>query len=172
MFKPWFDHQRESYESDTLQLDHLHLQRHMGVNNLPRVTTQQCAGRSRTCDLSIKSNAIPVRKTVPNTWSTVYTRHRICFFQLPSIVRVWIVMAVLVDDNLRRFLIVAAANLTRQQTTESCPPRPCPCRGEGLLAMDVQSTVTSVSQSARLSVFTLVLKILYSPVTKTNRISA
>jgi len=28
--------QRESYESDTLLLDHLHLQRHMGVNNLSR----------------------------------------------------------------------------------------------------------------------------------------
>ena len=53
--------QRESYESDTLQLDHLHLQRHMGVNNLPRVATRQCAGRELNLrPLDHESNALPL----------------------------------------------------------------------------------------------------------------
>jgi len=51
--------QRESYETDTLPLDHLHLQKHMGVNNLPRVAIQQCAGReSNLRPLDHKSNAL------------------------------------------------------------------------------------------------------------------
>ena len=51
--------QRESYESDTLPLDHLHLQRHMGSNNLLRVATQQCAGReSNLRPFDHKSNAL------------------------------------------------------------------------------------------------------------------
>ena len=53
--------QRKSYESSTLPLDHLHLQRHMGVNNLPRVATRQCAGwESNLQPLDHKSNAIPL----------------------------------------------------------------------------------------------------------------
>ena len=51
--------QRERYECDTLPLDHLHLQRHMGVNNLPRVVTQQCASRELNLrPLDHKSNIL------------------------------------------------------------------------------------------------------------------
>ena len=32
-------------QSDTLPQDHVHLQRHMGVNNLPRVAVWQCSFR-------------------------------------------------------------------------------------------------------------------------------
>ena len=53
--------QCESYECDTLPLDHLHLQRHMGVNNLPRVVTGQCASRELNLQpLDYKSNTLPL----------------------------------------------------------------------------------------------------------------
>jgi len=53
--------QRESYESNTLPRGHLHLQRHMSVNNLPRVVTRQCAGRELNLQpLDYKSNTLPL----------------------------------------------------------------------------------------------------------------
>jgi len=68
--------QRESYESDILPLDHLHLQRHMSVNNLPRVATRQCAGReSNQRPLDHKSNALPLH--IPShPMMTVYMASR------------------------------------------------------------------------------------------------
>jgi len=103
--------QRESYEFNTIPLDHLHLQRHMGVNNLPRVVTRhrQCAGRELNLQpLDYKSNTLPLhyRATQCHAYAcNIYTKcsitlssflpgiilHEEKYFRfLPSVSFVWV----------------------------------------------------------------------------------